>query len=306
MQPRRWLQWIARRRATLSVAPNFAYQLAADRIADRHLEGIDLSSWRCAFDGAEPVRPSTLRAFEDRFTRIGFGDTAFQPVYGMAENTLAATFPRAGTRWTSRLVGDARHSSPLVSVGTPLAGVSIEIVDSEARVVPEGRIGEVRLRSPSLMDGYFRDDASSARAVRDGWLHTGDLGIMHQGELYVTGRAKELIIKRGTNYHPEDLERIASEAGERHVLRAAAFGCLDEASGTERIVLVLETQSIAALERDQLVKTINGALIAMLGIGADVTVMVPPRTIERTTSGKLRRTALRERYLGGTLAGAAS
>jgi acyl-CoA synthetase (AMP-forming)/AMP-acid ligase II len=299
MQPRRWLQWMSKKRATMSVAPNFAYQLVVDRVADRHLEGLDLSAMRHAFNGSEAVRPSTLRGFEQRFGRIGFDGAAFQPVYGMAENTLAATFPRVGARWTSRA-----HDGGLefTSVGTPLVGVSVAIVDAEGKPIGEGGVGEIRLRSPSLMHGYYRNEEATEAVLKDGWLRTGDLGFVKDGELHVTGRAKELIIKRGRNYPPDDFERIAVEAGKGRVLRAAAFGNANEAQGTEDVVVVLETRpTVTEHEREQLTKDVFGALVAELGIGADVTLTVPPRTIERTTSGKLRRAALRTRWLEGKL-----
>ncbi len=298
VHPRRWLQWISARQATLSVAPNFAYQTAVDRVAARHLEGLDLSSWRCAFDGAEPVRPSTLRAFEARFAPLGFDASALQPVYGMAENALAATFPARGARWIARGCASAAE---VTSVGTPLAGVEVEVVGAGSAPLPVGEIGAIRLRSPSLMRGYFRDDAATEAVLRAGALDTGDLGFVRDGELHVTGRAKELIIKRGRNYAPEDLEAVALEAGAGRVLRAAAFGCEDDDSGTERVVVVVETQPILAHDREKLARAIDAALSSVVGIAADAVLAVPPRTIERTTSGKLRRTALRARYLEGTL-----
>ncbi len=298
MQPRRWLQWMSRKRATMSVAPNFAYQLLVDRVADRHLEGLDVSAMRLAFNGSEAVRPSTLRAFEQRFAKIGFDGAAFQPVYGMAENTLAATFPRVGARWSAR---PHEGASEIASVGTPLAGVSVAIVGGNGGSLGEGQTGEIRIQSPSLMQGYYRNEEATAAVLHEGWLRTGDLGFVRDGELHITGRAKELIIKRGRNYPPDDFERIACEAGKGRVIRAAAFGNANEKQGTEDVVVVLETRAITEHERDQLVKDVYGALVGELGIGADVTLTVPPRTIERTTSGKLRRAALRTRWLEGNL-----
>lgn len=297
LQPRRWLQWIGRKRGSMSVAPNFAYQLALDRVAERHLEGIDLSAWRRAFNGAEAVRPATLRAFEGRFSRLGFDGAAFQPVYGMAENALAATFPRAGARWSSHQAGDVE----IVSVGTPLAGVTVAVVDDHGLPLPEGTTGQIRIQSPSLMQGYFRNEEATAAILEGGWLRTGDLGFVRDGELYVTGRAKELIIKRGRNYPPDDFERLAVEAGRGKVLRAAAFGAPNDRQGTEDLVVVLETRPLTTQERDVLTKEVSGAILGEVGLGPDITVVVPPRTIERTTSGKLRRAALRTRFLEGKL-----
>lgn len=295
LQPRRWVQWMSRRRATMSVAPNFAYQFLIDRVSERHLAGLDLSKWRSAFNGAEAVRPNTLRDFVGRFSPLGFSSSAFQPVYGMAENSLAATFPRQGAQWQST----THEGRELVSVGTPLCGVTVAIVDEANQPVPEGSVGAIRLRSPSLMDGYFRDEAKTAEVLEDGWLRTGDLGLVTGGELYVTGRSKELIIKRGRNYAPEELEHVAEQAG--HVLRAAAFGVPDDREGTERIVVVVETRPLTNHQEDQLKREVTGLLIAATGIGPDVTIVAPPHTIERTTSGKLRRAPLRARFLKGSL-----
>lgn len=293
LQPRRWIQWIGRQRATMSVAPNFAYQLVLDRVADRHLEGLDLSAWRHAFNGAEAVRPATLRGFEKRFGPLGFDGAAFQPVYGMAENSLAATFPKRGSRWMASPIGGVE----LVSVGTPLSGVSVSVVDEHRRVVEKGTTGHILIKSPSLMEGYFRNEEATRAVLDDGWLRTGDLGFVQGDELFVTGRAKELIIKRGRNYPPDDFERIAIDTGKGRVLRAAAFGAPNERAGTEDLVVVLETRAMTAHDRDLLTREVTGAINGELGIGPDVTVVVPPHTIERTTSGKLRRAALRSKYL---------
>lgn len=282
LQPRRWLQWMSRKRATLSVAPNFAYQLAVDRIAPRHVEGLDLSAWRHAFNGAEAVLPRTLAGFSERFGAVGFDGAAFQPVYGMAENALAATFPREGAMLAMR--------DDIVSVGTPLAGVSVAIVG-----------GEIHLKSPSLMDGYFRNDRASAAVLVDGWLKTGDLGFIRDGELHITGRAKELIIKRGRNFQPEELEQLALAVGGGRVLRAAAFGAPNELLGTEDVVVVLETRAMTTHEQQLLTREVCGAINAALGIAPDRVLVVPPHTIERTTSGKLRRAPLRSRYVAGAL-----
>jgi acyl-CoA synthetase (AMP-forming)/AMP-acid ligase II len=189
----------------------------------------------------------------------------------------------------------------LVSVGTPLSGVSVAIVDGNNQPVAEGSTGAIRLRSPSLMQGYFRDDAASAEVLQDGWLHTGDIGFVKGGELFVSGRKKELIIKRGRNYAPEELESVAVQAAKGQVLRAAAFGAPDDREGTERVVLVLETRAMTQQQQDKLTREVAGMLTSASGIGPDVTLVVPPHTIERTTSGKLRRAPLRTRFLDGSL-----
>lgn len=321
LHPRRWLQAISCVRATLTVAPNFAYQMAVDRIGDRHLRELRLDSLRCAFNGSEPVRPATLRAFTARFAACGLDTRAVLPVYGMAENTLAATSPAAGEHWISQRLdraglelgarvstgcpGGSGVETELVSVGTPLAGVSVAVRGVSGEDLPPRSVGEVVLKSPSIMDGYWGKPEETGRVLRDGWLRTGDLGFIHEGRLYLTGRVKELIIKRGRNHYPEEIEQLASEVGGRRVLQAAAFSSPNERSGTEDIVLVVEARALSSAERQELEQEINGALIGVLGVGADVVVFVPPHSIPRTTSGKIQRSVLRERYQLGELGTAA-
>ncbi len=315
MHPRRWIQWMSKMRATMTVAPNFAYQMVLDRISERHAADLDLSAWRCAFNGSEAVRTGTLRGFKERFGPLGFNADAFMPVYGMAENTLAATFPPRRAAWVAarldraqleqsrRAVTAINGSTALevVSVGTPLAGVTVAVYGEDGNILPCGHVGEITVESPSMMMGYFRNEEKTAATLRDGRLRTGDLGFILDGELYITGRAKEIIIKRGRNYCPDDIEDVAVEAGGARVLRAAAFSCPNEKAGTEDVVLLLETRGTARHDHDALDREINGALIAALGIRADATVFVPPRTISRTTSGKVQRTALRARYMQGEI-----
>jgi fatty-acyl-CoA synthase len=311
MHPRRWLQAITRVKATLTVAPNFAYQMAIDRIGDRHARDLVLDGVRCAFNGSEAVRPSTVSAFAKRFGPKGFRTSSILPVYGMAENTLAATFPPAGEACDSLFV-DRRaleagrvdagaRDVEIVSVGTPLSGVSVEIRDPETKPLAADLVGEVALRSPSMMDGYWQKPDPTSHALSDGWLRTGDLGFVHDGRLYLTGRVKELIIKRGRNYYPDDIERIASETAGATVLQAAAFSCPNERAGTEDIVIVLEVRALSPEDRERTGKEINGKLIGSLGIAADAILFVPPRTIPRTTSGKVQRAGLRSRYLEGAI-----
>jgi acyl-CoA synthetase (AMP-forming)/AMP-acid ligase II len=316
MHPRRWLQWISKKRLTMSVAPNFAFQTAVERVPEKVLGDLDLSSWRLAFNGSEMVRSATLRSFSERFAPRGFKDSAHQPVYGMAENALAATFPSKDKLWSSLVIdrlsleADNLARAPrdehalradFVSVGTPLAGVSVEIRSSDGHPLCEGQAGMIYIKSPSLMDGYFQQEQKTQAVLRDGWLQTGDIGFISDGELYITGRSKELIIKRGRNYYPDDIEMVASEAAGPKVLRVAVIGCENAAEGTEDIVLMLETHSLLAEERERIERDVNGALISALGIRADVTAFVPPRTITYTTSGKVQRAPLRERYLSGAI-----
>src|SRR5437763_3923472 len=189
-RPALWLRAISRKRATLSVAPNFAYGLCARRIRDEELEGVDLSSWRFALNGAEPVAPGVLRRFADRFARFGFDEKALMPVYGLSEASLAVTFtpPRRGPRIVRR------EGRELASVGVPVAGVDDCIRCDDERELPDGEIGPIHLRGPSVISGYFANGAAIAGAVGDGWLDSGDLGFVDEGELVVSGRAKDVIV----------------------------------------------------------------------------------------------------------------
>jgi fatty-acyl-CoA synthase len=204
MHPRRWLQAITRLGATLTVAPNFAYQMVIDRTGERHLRELKLDTLRCAFNGSEAVLPSTLRALGERLGDRGFDLDAMLPVYGMAENALAATFPDRGERWQSlrldraelEVAGravppkDGDSDVEIVSVGTPLSGVSLEIRGASGQRLPSDTVGEVAIRSPSMMDGYWQKPDQTGRVLTDGWLLTGDLGFVHDGRLYLIGRAK--------------------------------------------------------------------------------------------------------------------
>ncbi len=318
MHPRRWMQAITRVGATLTVAPNFAYQMAIERIGDRHHRDLSLGALRCAFNGSEAVRPSTVRAFTDRFGARGFQEASMLPVYGMAENTLAATFPDRGESCSNLRVDrvalestgkvltngatrDPANLAEFVSVGTPLCGVTVAVRSAEGTHLPQDAVGEVVLRSPSLMDGYWKDEAKTQAVLRDGWLRTGDLGFVHADRLYLTGRAKEIIIKRGRNYCPDDIEQVAEEIGGASILNAAAFSCPNEKAGTEDVVLMLEARTLDDSQRESMDRDINGALIAALGIRADVVLFVAPRSIPRTTSGKVQRAVLRARYMQGEI-----
>src|SRR5438270_698103 len=188
-RPALWLRAIARTRATLTVAPNFAFGLCAKRVRDEELQGADLSCLRLVLNGAEPIAPAALRRFCERFARFGFDRRALMPVYGLSEASLAVTFspPGRGPR-TVRRAG-----RELASVGAPGAGVEVSIRGEDGRELPDGAIGAIHVRGPSVMRGYFQDVDATAQALRDGWLDTGDLGFVEAGELIVSGRAKGVV-----------------------------------------------------------------------------------------------------------------
>lgn len=300
VRPGGWLKLIAEVGGTLSPAPNFAYDLCTTRAAE--IDDLDLSSWRVALNGSEPVHLPTIGRFNERFGPKGFRSEALMPVYGMAEATLAVTFSPAGRGPSSKAVcrktleeqgcvvpspaDRARHA---VSVGHPLAGTSVMIADDSGRVLPEGAVGEVRVQGPSLMVGYFRNDDASAQALSDGWLRTGDLGFVLDGELYITGRAKEMVIKSGRNLYPYDIERVVGEVPGVRLGGVAAFGRANDSTGTDDLIVVAETNRTETTEREALTKAIRGEVLAVLGVGIDDVQLWPVGAVPRTSSGKIRR-----------------
>jgi fatty-acyl-CoA synthase len=317
LHPNWWLENMTRFKVTICPAPNFAYHMCARRISDAQLAKLDLSPWRVALNGAEPVDHGTVEEFKRRFGPVGFGDKVLLPVYGMAENSLAATFPDNRTPYETELLdrealegdgkvrpanGSGKMPYYAVSVGYPLAGQQVSIVNEADLVLDEGSVGEILVKSPSITSGYYRNEEETARVLRDGWLHTGDLGYISERRLFVTGRKKEMIIKRGRNYYPYDIERIASSVQGIRKGCLAAFACFNEETGTEDLVLVAETREEDRKQRERIETQVNGELLASLGIRADKLVLVPPKTIPKTSSGKIQRVSCRERYVNGNLA----
>ncbi len=305
-RPAEWLRAITRYDGTISFAPSFAYDLCVRRIKDRDLAGIDLSRWRIAGCGAEPVHAPTLAAFAAKFGAVGFRDTSFFPSYGLAEHVLAATFPPRGRsprcehvdrddlndRQIARAAGDG-HAVSLVSCGRPFPGHDLRIVDAQGRTLPERRVGEIVLAGPSVMVGYYKQEVLTAQVLRGGWLHTGDLGYIAGGELFVCGRNKDLIIANGRKFHPQDLEwAIDDLAGVRRG-RVVAFGA-SEPGRPDRVVVLAEASGTVAA--DALVDSIRRQVSDLFGLYVDEVVIVPSGTVGRTTSGKVQRAATRARW----------
>ncbi len=321
MQPRRWLENISRYKAMITPAPNFAYHLCCRSIKDDQLDGLDLSSWKIALNGAEPVDKATVDTFQEKFSRVGFSSKALFPVYGMAENCLAATFPLPESPFETELVsreqletqGLARQIDPqatgsssgalpvyTVSVGYPLAGQEIRIVDKQGSTLLERQVGEILVHGPSLMDGYHDNPAETSRILRDGWLYTGDLGYVSQKRLFVTGRKKEMIIKMGRNYYPYDIERIAGQVDGVRKGCLAAFSAFNTERGSEDLVLVAETRATES-QWSVIQKRINGELLSSLGVRADKIIIVPAKTVPKTSSGKVQRLLCKKLFLEDSL-----
>jgi acyl-CoA synthetase (AMP-forming)/AMP-acid ligase II len=282
--PRPWLEAITEHRAAFTVAPDFGYRNCLRHVHDT--TGLDLSSLRMALSGAEPVRLSTIRAFQERF---GLGDVV-SPAYGLAEATLAVAIWPAGRPVRS----DA--SGTVASVGPPCPGVrvAIERLTGGGPARP-GEIGEILVRSPGVMQGYYRDPEGTREALRGGWLHSGDLGFLDaEGYLYVTGRLKDAIIVAGRNLAPADLEEIVDDVpGVRY---SAAIGVASKRTGTQRLHIVAEVRG-DTLPSDELARLARGIVAEVhrrRGLRPARVLLVRPQTIPKTSSGKIRRSALAE------------
>jgi len=318
-RPQRWLQVIDRHRGTLSAAPNFAYELCCKRIQDEQLEGLDLSSWRMAFNGAEPVSAQTIRRFQARFEAYGFDPKAMSPVYGLAECSVGLAFPKPGRgmlvdrveREALARFGNALPAAAdapaleVVACGHPVPGHEIRIVDEAGRALPERHEGLLQFRGPSTTSGYFRNPQKTAELLRDGWLDSGDLAYRVGDEIYLTSRTKDVIIRGGRNLYPYELEEAAGDIEGVRKGCVAVFGRVDPASGTERLVVLAETREEDPEVRkgiEQRIITLGGEL---LGAPPDEVFLARPHTVLKTSSGKIRRGATRELFEQGLHAGAA-
>ena len=314
-RPALWLRALGRYRATISVAPNFAYALAAEKVRDRDMKGVDLSSWRHALCGAEPVSPAVLRRFRDRFAAWGFRAEALTPVYGLSEAALAVTFGRLKAPFHTRSVdrdvlaegrahpSDADDAIELVSAGRPLDGFEVRIVDAEGRSVPTDAVGRIMVRGPSLMDGYLGRPDLTARSLVDGWLDTGDLGLLDgEGRLFLTGRAKDVVLIRGRNHDPAPIEHAASQVAGARAGCAVAVSHRVEKDDTEGLLILLEHAKTASPSTiDSLAGRVADAVLGGTGLTTDRVEVLAPGTLPRTSSGKLRRQEALRLHSAGTL-----
>jgi acyl-CoA synthetase (AMP-forming)/AMP-acid ligase II len=308
-RPALWLRALSRHKGFVSPAPNFAYGLCLKRVKDAELEGVDLSGWRHALNGAEPVALETLRRFTERFSRWGFQPGALRPVYGLSEASLAVTFPPAdrgprGLGVDARVLAAERRvaegSREVVSVGRPVPGFEVQVRDELGHEVPEGRVGRVFARGPSVMEGYFGHPEATARALdAEGWLDTGDLGFERDGELFLTGRAKDVVIIRGANHAPQEFEECLESVEGLRTGCAVALGFTPEGEQDEALLLLAEHAPGARLEG--LEERVREAVVAGTGVRPHTVRVLEPGTLPRTSSGKLRRAESLRRYLAGEL-----
>ncbi len=313
-RPQRWLWAIHRHRGTLSAAPNFAYELCLRKIDDSDLEGLDLSSWRYAFNGAEPVSPETITGFQQRFAKYGLKPAAIAPVYGLAESTVGLAlqppgrgpvidrlqrepFTQSGQALPAR--DDDANALRFVGCGMPLPGHQVRIIGATGFELGERQEGRLEFKGPSSTSGYYRN-ADATRKLFDGdWLDTGDYAYLSEGEIFLTGRVKDLIIRGGRNIYPYELEQAVGDIPGVRRGCVAVFGSADPATGTERVVVLAETRETDPAARDKLRHVINDCAVDVLGMPADEVVLAPPHTVLKTSSGKIRRAASREFYERG-------
>jgi acyl transferase domain-containing protein/acyl-CoA synthetase (AMP-forming)/AMP-acid ligase II/acyl carrier protein len=321
-RPIRWLEAVTKYKATTMVAPNFAYELCVEKISAEQREQINLSSVKVALCGAEPVRPDTLRNFSKSFAHCGFSQESFRPAYGLAEATLivsgrseggAPIMPavKAEELRRNRVVSvsaESAGSRTLVGCGGIAPGLDVKIVDPDTRsICANDRVGEIWISGPSVTRGYWHRDAETLEtfgaylATGEGpYLRTGDLGFVDQGQLFIAGRLKDLIIIRASNHYPQDLEHTV-ERSHRALRPACGAAFSIDVDGAERLVIVQEVNDRVSASSEDVVAEIRRALAESHEVHPDAVVLIEPRTISRTSSGKIQRYACREAFLGGTL-----
>ena len=315
IRPSRWLWAIHANRATMSAGPNFAYELCLAKVRDDEIEGLDLSSWRLAYNGAEPVSPVTIERFGDRFGPYGFRREAMTPVYGLAESSVGLAFPPLGRgplidrirRDAFVRSGRAEPGKPgepdlrFVACGQPLPGHEIRVVDAAGNELGDRREGRIEFRGPSATTGYFNNAPATHSLFHDDWLDSGDLGYMADADLYVTGRVKDVIIRAGRNLHPAELEEAVGNLKGVRKGCVAVFASPDPSGGAERLVVMAETRETSDDARAALRSEIAATTVDLLGVAPDDVVLAPPRTVLKTSSGKIRRAASQQIYRAGKI-----
>jgi acyl-CoA synthetase (AMP-forming)/AMP-acid ligase II len=310
-RPLLWLQLASEKHVTITCSPNFGYRHFLKVLGDRRLEKVDLSGIRSIYNGAEPISVELCNEFMRALAYTGLKASAMFPVYGLAEACLAVTFPQAnaGYRWirvNRHKLGvgaaielnpaDARDALELMCVGRVVPNTELRIADGSRAQLPEGQVGHILIRGPSVTRGYFGDAQATALAIdADGWVDTGDLGVLLEGELYIAGRSKEIIFVNGQNYYPYDLENIAQRAPGLDLNKVVAAGVAKAAQGEALVIFVLHRGSM----QDFLTVAASVSRLVNEHTGLEVAQVIPTKRIPKTTSGKVQRHLLEQAYIDG-------
>lgn len=309
--PYRLMQAVSQYRGTLTWLPNFAYNFCAQKIRDRSLEGVNLSSWRAIINCSEPVRWESQQMFIEKFRPFGLDPLALQTSYAMAENVFGVTQSPPGrapvvdvidreTFMIARVASPSRagHSSMrMLSSGLPIANTRVRILDEHGRDVPDRTVGEIALQSNCMLAGYYNRPDATAAALRDGWYLTGDLGYIASREVFVSGRKKDMIVVGGKNVYPQDIEALASEVEGVRPGRVVAFGIFDEESGTEEVVVIAEADHNDPGLRQSIAEALRLHITKNSAIALRQVHVVDSRWIVKTSSGKTARAANKEKFL---------
>jgi fatty-acyl-CoA synthase len=308
--PYKLMQTVSRHKGTLSWMPNFAYNFCAQKVRERHLEGVDLSSWRAVSNCSEPMHYQSHRMFLERFRPFGLREEALATCYAMAENVFAVTQGGIDAPATvdvidqrgylleriARPAVDGQPSLRMLSCGQPVGNTRVRVLDEKRHELPERQLGEIALRSDCMLAEYYHRPDATEKAFHNGWYLTGDLGYMADGEVYVTGRKKDLIIVGGKNIYPQDLETLAGEVEGVHPGRVVAFGVFNEDVGTEDVVIVAEVED-EAVDRDLLANAVRQQVTRGSDIALRTVHLVGRGWLLKTSSGKIARSANRDKYL---------
>lgn len=313
IRPERWLWAIHRQKGTLSASPNFGYELCLNRIDHRDIEGLDLSSWRIAFNGAEPVSPETIKTFPQHFAVYGFRPEAMTPVYGLAESSVGLAFPVPGRgplidrvqrgpfmKSGKAVVADKSDDDALsfVACGRPLPGHQIRIVDSAGNETGSRQEGRLLFKGPSTTSGYFRNTEATRSLFHGEWLDSGDLAYEDGGEIFLTGRVKDIIIKSGRNIYPHELEEAVGRVEGIRKGCVAVFGSRRN-STTEQLIILAETRKSDPADLERMRGEIVNLTVDLLQMPPDEVLLEKPHTVLKTSSGKLRRAATKDLYEKG-------
>ena len=310
--PYKLMKSITKYKATLLWLPNFAYNFCADKIRDRHLEGVDLSSLRAVVNCSEPVRWESHQAFYERFKNFGLAWETLQTSYAMAENVFGVTQSPLGnvpvvdeidreTFMSERVATspvDGRPTVKMMSSGRPLENVQVRVVDDRNDAVPDRVIGEIILQSNCILTGYYNRSDLTEKVFSDSWYRTGDYGYMVNDDVFVTGRKKDMIIVGGRNIYPQDLETLTYEVPGVHAGRSVAFGVFDERQGTEDVVVIAECDSDVDAEQQKIADAIRLHVTKNSAVALRYVKVVDPKWIVKTSSGKVARAANKAKFIG--------